>query len=104
VRGHLLVDTEGLVMKAKVHSTKVSDQNGLRLLLECARMETSSIKHLSLVPPLLALSAHAVLLRTLGRLLTYMSCGPRAKTWTLSDLSGERTVECRYLTLPWLRR
>jgi putative transposase len=48
VRGHLLVDTEGLVMKAKVHSTKVSDQDGLRLLLECARMETSGIKHLSL--------------------------------------------------------
>ena len=43
---HLLVDTEGLVMKAKVHSAKVPDQDGLRLLLECARMETSSIKHL----------------------------------------------------------
>ena len=43
---HLLVDTEGLVMKAKVHSAKVADQDGLRLLLECARMEISSIKHL----------------------------------------------------------
>ena len=43
---HLLVDTEGLVMKAKVHSAKVPDQDGLRLLLECARIEISSIKHL----------------------------------------------------------
>ncbi len=43
---HLLVDTEGLVMKAKVHSAKVPDQDGLRLLLESARMEISSIKHL----------------------------------------------------------
>jgi len=43
---HLLVDTEGLVMKAKVHSAKVAEQDGLRLLLECARMEISSIKHL----------------------------------------------------------
>ena len=36
VRGrkrHLLVDTEGLVLKAKVHSAKVPDQDGLRLLL-----------------------------------------------------------------------
>src|SRR5215212_9795959 len=40
VRGrkrHLLVDTEGLVLKAKVHSAKVPDQDGLRLLLESAR-------------------------------------------------------------------
>jgi transposase len=37
VRGrkrHLLVDTEGLVLKAKVHSATVPDQDGLRLLLE----------------------------------------------------------------------
>jgi putative transposase len=31
---HLLVDTEGLVVKVKVHSAKVPDQDGLRLLLE----------------------------------------------------------------------
>src|SRR5215212_1904288 len=39
VRGrkrHLLVDTEGLVLKAKVHSAKVPDQDGLRRLLESA--------------------------------------------------------------------
>jgi hypothetical protein len=63
----------------------------LLLLLELLLL---ALLPLSLVPPLLALSAHAVLLRTLGRFLTYtISCGPRAKTWTLSDLSGERTVE-----------
>ena len=47
VRGrkrHLLVDTEGLVLKAKVHSAKISDRDGLRLLLESARSE---IPHLS---------------------------------------------------------
>jgi hypothetical protein len=33
------VDTEGLVvMKGKVHSAKVPDQDGLRLLLVCARI------------------------------------------------------------------
>jgi putative transposase len=39
VRGskrHLLVDTEGLVLKAKVHSAKVPDQDGLTLLLKAA--------------------------------------------------------------------
>jgi transposase len=39
VRGrkrHLLVDTEGLVLKVKVHSAKVPDQDGIRLLLESA--------------------------------------------------------------------
>ena len=49
VRGrkrHLLVDTEGLVLKAKVHSAKVPDQDGLRLLLGSARSELSHLKHL----------------------------------------------------------
>jgi putative transposase len=49
VRGrkrHLLVDAEGLVLKAKVHSAKVPDQDGLRLLLESARAEASRLKHL----------------------------------------------------------
>ena len=35
VRGrkrHLLVDTEGLVLRAKVHSAKVPDQDGIKLL------------------------------------------------------------------------
>jgi hypothetical protein len=31
---HLLVDTEGLVLEARVHSAKVPDQDGIRLLLE----------------------------------------------------------------------
>jgi putative transposase len=30
----LLVDTEGLVLKAKVHSAKVPDQDGIKLLLK----------------------------------------------------------------------
>ena len=29
---HLLVDTEGLVLKARVHSAKVPDADGIRLL------------------------------------------------------------------------
>jgi putative transposase len=49
VRGrkrHLLVDTEGLVLKAKVHSAKVPDQDGLKLLLDSARKAVSELKHL----------------------------------------------------------
>jgi putative transposase len=49
VRGrkrHLLVDTEGLVLKAKVHSAKVPDQDGLKLLLKSARAKLSRLKHL----------------------------------------------------------
>jgi putative transposase len=30
---HLLVDTEGLVLKAKVHSAKIPEQDGLKMLL-----------------------------------------------------------------------
>ncbi len=40
VRGrkrHLLVDTEGLVLKAKIHSAKVPDQDGIKVLLKAAR-------------------------------------------------------------------
>jgi putative transposase len=40
------VDTEGLVLKAKVHSAKVPDQDGLRLLLDPARTAVSGLKHL----------------------------------------------------------
>jgi putative transposase len=43
---HLLVDTEGLVVEAKVHSAKVPDQDGLRLLLESARCGLSRLSHL----------------------------------------------------------
>jgi putative transposase len=49
VRGrkrHLLVDTEGLVLKVKVHSAKVPDQDGLKVLLEAARTEVACLKHL----------------------------------------------------------
>jgi putative transposase len=49
VRGRkrqLLVDTEGLVLKAKVHSAKVPDQDGLKLLLDSARTAVSRLKHL----------------------------------------------------------
>jgi putative transposase len=52
VRGrkrHVLVDAEGLLLKVKVlHSAKVPDQDGLRLLLECTRTGISSMKHLRL--------------------------------------------------------
>jgi putative transposase len=49
VRGskrHLLVDTEGLVLKAKVHSAKVSDQDGIRLLLESAHSQIPRLSRL----------------------------------------------------------
>jgi putative transposase len=36
-RQQLLVDTEGLVLKAKVMSAKIPDRDGLRLLLESVR-------------------------------------------------------------------
>ena len=40
------MDTEGLVLKAKVHSAKVPDQDGLRLLLESARGGLSRLTQL----------------------------------------------------------
>jgi putative transposase len=49
VRGrkrHLLVDTEGLVVKAKVHSAKVPDQDGIRLLPESARAQIPRLSRL----------------------------------------------------------
>jgi putative transposase len=49
VRGrkrHLLVDTEGLVLKAKVYSARVHDEDGIKLLLESAQIELSRLKHL----------------------------------------------------------
>ena len=49
VRGRkrqLLVDTEDLVLKAKVHSAKIPYQDGLRLLLESARFHLPRLSHL----------------------------------------------------------
>jgi putative transposase len=49
VRGrkrHILVDTEGLVVEAKVHSAKVPDQDGIRCLLEPARSRLPRLSYL----------------------------------------------------------
>jgi putative transposase len=49
VRGRkrqLLVDTEGLVLKVRVHSAKIPDQDGLRLLLKAARERLPRLSHL----------------------------------------------------------
>ncbi len=43
---HLLVDTEGLVLEARVHSAKVPDQDGIRLLLEQVRGCFARLSHL----------------------------------------------------------
>jgi putative transposase len=43
---HLLVDTEGLVLEARVHSAKVPDQDGIRLLLDPARERLGRLCHL----------------------------------------------------------
>jgi len=48
VRGrkrHILVDTEGFVLKVRVMSAKVPDQDGLRLLLESARSRLPGLSH-----------------------------------------------------------
>jgi putative transposase len=40
------VDTEGLVLRAKVHSAKVPDQDGIKLLLKGACARLSRLSHL----------------------------------------------------------
>ena len=42
----LLVDTEGLVVEARVHSAKVPDQDGIRRLLEPARSRLPQLSYL----------------------------------------------------------
>ena len=41
----MLVDTEGLVLKARVHSVKVPDEDGIRLLLDPARKTIARLSH-----------------------------------------------------------
>jgi putative transposase len=43
---HLLVDTQGLVLKAKVHSAKVMDYEGIKTLLEGADQAFPRLRHL----------------------------------------------------------
>ncbi len=43
---HLLVDTEGLVLKATIHSAKVMDYEGIKILLEGADETFSRLRHL----------------------------------------------------------
>jgi putative transposase len=43
---HLLVDTEGFVLKAKVHSAKVMDWDGIKTLLQRADEQFPRLKHL----------------------------------------------------------
>ena len=42
----MLVDTEGLVIQARVHSARVPDQDGIRLLLEQVRGRFGRLSHL----------------------------------------------------------
>ena len=42
----MLVDTEGLVLRAKVHSAKVADQDGIKLLRKAARERLPRLSHL----------------------------------------------------------
>ena len=49
VRGrkrHILADTEGLVLEARVHSAKVPDQDGIKRLLEPAKDRLTRLSHL----------------------------------------------------------
>jgi putative transposase len=49
VRGrkrHVLVDTEGLLVEARVHSAKVPDQDGIKRLLEPARSRLPRLSYL----------------------------------------------------------
>jgi putative transposase len=43
---HLLVDTEGFVLRAKVHSAKVMDWDGIKMLLQRADTRFPRLKHL----------------------------------------------------------
>jgi putative transposase len=43
---HLLVDTQGLVLKAKVHAANIMDWDGIKMLLERAEHEFPRLKHL----------------------------------------------------------
>jgi hypothetical protein len=43
---HVLVDTEGLLVEARVHSAKVPDQNGIKRLLEPARGRLPRLSYL----------------------------------------------------------
>jgi putative transposase len=43
---HLLVDTQGLVLKAKVHAANVMDWDGIKMLLQRANVEFPRLSHL----------------------------------------------------------
>jgi hypothetical protein len=43
---HLLVDTQGLVLAAKVHATSVFERDGIKSLLDGARERSPRISHL----------------------------------------------------------
>ncbi len=45
-RRHLLVDTQGLVLKAKVHSADIFDRDGIKLLIERAKGRFARLSHL----------------------------------------------------------
>jgi putative transposase len=43
---HILVDTEGFVLKAKIHSAKVMDYEGIKTLLRDADTAFPRLRHL----------------------------------------------------------
>jgi putative transposase len=52
-RRHLLVDTQGLVLQVRVHSAKVMDREGIKLLLVCSSSDRlARLSHLWLAASL----------------------------------------------------
>jgi putative transposase len=43
---HLLVDTQGLVLKARIHSARIQDREGIKILLEPSRDRLLRLSHL----------------------------------------------------------
>ena len=43
---HLMVDTQGLVLEVRVHGANVTDRDGIKLLLEPARLRLPRLSHL----------------------------------------------------------
>jgi putative transposase len=93
VRGrkrHLLVDTEGLVLKAKVHSAKMPDQDGIKLLLKTARKRLPRLSHLWVDAGFIRAGARSGQSRSLGY-MSRLCIAHRSQHLKRSQRSGQRS-------------
>jgi len=104
-RSHLLVDTEGLVLRAVVHSAYIMDRDGVKLLLHSAiRAQFPRLRHVWLDSAYNGKGKGKEWIeQTLGWTAEIVAQRRPSKVWIFDDLPDDQIDSSKYLPPPGCR-